>query len=488
MGKTIGIKLADGTFYPIIDSDAPGKKKLGLTTVRDDQTEVHIDLYGSDDPAMKTAEYIDTLQVDHLSPCPAGKLDISVSLAIDENDVLSADIFEPESGTRSSKHLPRISQLIITPPPLDFAIVTADPVPADTVAPVVNIPDFDFESAQEKDPLEDLLEEPVAAKPEEPEEPEEPVIDELEAFVEDESLPEETMLPVPPEETAPVEDQSGSDDEASLGDDDFSFLDEPVSMVGVDKAAKADEPETAEPVVLSDDDFSFLDDEVDTQPADEFTGKEEALAAAPVFVAPVMSGVETGLTANASTISTEETSSLSDLFDEVKTSEEENAKTRAMAEKPEKSSKIKTAVIVCSICAILCVGIFVALFFFAPDRSGEPAAWVETIVVVEPAPTAPEAVRIEPVVEQPVEEPSLKIEPEAIPVAPPPPEPVVPAPPPQPAKQEPVRYRIKWGDTLWDIAGAYYKNPWLYRVISSYNDIRNPDYIISGTYILIPPR
>ena len=49
-----------------------------------------------------------------------------------------------------------------------------------------------------------------------------------------------------------------------------------------------------------------------------------------------------------------------------------------------------------------------------------------------------------------------------------------------------ITYKIKWGDTLWDIADTYYKNPWKYKFIAKYNGIRNPDHIISGTYIEIP--
>ncbi|MBP5569118.1 MAG: LysM peptidoglycan-binding domain-containing protein [Treponema sp.] len=49
-----------------------------------------------------------------------------------------------------------------------------------------------------------------------------------------------------------------------------------------------------------------------------------------------------------------------------------------------------------------------------------------------------------------------------------------------------VSYKIKWGDTLWDIADTYYKNPWKYKKIASYNGIKNPDHIISGTVITIP--
>lgn len=51
-----------------------------------------------------------------------------------------------------------------------------------------------------------------------------------------------------------------------------------------------------------------------------------------------------------------------------------------------------------------------------------------------------------------------------------------------------VRYKIKWGDTLWDLSETYYKNPWLYKKIARHNKIKNPNLIISGTYIEIPPK
>ena len=67
---------------------------------------------------------------------------------------------------------------------------------------------------------------------------------------------------------------------------------------------------------------------------------------------------------------------------------------------------------------------------------------------------------------------------------------VVPEQPPVVVVEEPkpkiITYKIKWGDTLWDIADTYYKNPWKYKFIAKYNGIRNPDHIISGTYIEIP--
>jgi hypothetical protein len=51
---------------------------------------------------------------------------------------------------------------------------------------------------------------------------------------------------------------------------------------------------------------------------------------------------------------------------------------------------------------------------------------------------------------------------------------------------EPVTYRIKKGDTLWDISATYYRNPWLYPKLAKANSIKNPDLIFAGTRITIP--
>ena len=61
--KTIGIKLADGTFYPVLTEGTADKKELNLTTVKDDQTTVQVDLYRSESGTMDDAEYVDTLEI-----------------------------------------------------------------------------------------------------------------------------------------------------------------------------------------------------------------------------------------------------------------------------------------------------------------------------------------------------------------------------------------------------------------------------------------
>ena len=51
-----------------------------------------------------------------------------------------------------------------------------------------------------------------------------------------------------------------------------------------------------------------------------------------------------------------------------------------------------------------------------------------------------------------------------------------------------VRYLLQWGDTLWDLAETFYKNPWDYVRIVKHNNIKNPNLIIAGTYIDIPSK
>ncbi|MDR1389955.1 MAG: Hsp70 family protein [Treponema sp.] len=59
---------------------------------------------------------------------------------------------------------------------------------------------------------------------------------------------------------------------------------------------------------------------------------------------------------------------------------------------------------------------------------------------------------------------------------------------PQTIPPEGALYTLRWGDTLWDISEVYYRNPWLYRNIVRFNDFNNPNLIVSGTEIKIPPQ
>ena len=133
-----------------------------------------------------------------------------------------------------------------------------------------------------------------------------------------------------------------------------------------------------------------------------------------------------------------------------------------------------------------------------PAPPPEPVRQPEPVVpppepVKQPEPVQPEPVQPEPAQQQVEPVPVIQA-----PAAPPPPRPATtrrrPPPPvasykvPATIPREGVSYRIRYGDTLWDIAEAFYRNPWLYPRIARHNNIRNPDYIISGRTIRIPPR
>jgi hypothetical protein len=150
----------------------------------------------------------------------------------------------------------------------------------------------------------------------------------------------------------------------------------------------------------------------------------------------------------------------------------------------------------------------------APVQSAEPAVPTEPSIPAESSvPAAPPAADPAPVRSAVPSEPSVPselavpAEPVPPPEAPPPPlieAPARPAPvpvvsrtrnPPVASYRVPatiprngVAYRIRWGDTLWDIAEAFYRDPWLYPRIARFNGIRNPDRIISGTTIRVPPK
>ena len=56
--KRIGIKLADGEFYPILPENRPARKRLIVTTVKDDQASVQIDLYRGEAARVTGDDYI----------------------------------------------------------------------------------------------------------------------------------------------------------------------------------------------------------------------------------------------------------------------------------------------------------------------------------------------------------------------------------------------------------------------------------------------
>lgn len=120
--KTIGIKLADGSFYPLLEEGKPSKKSINLTTVQDNQTIVHVDVYRSETGTMEGAEYIDTLEIKDLKPHSNGDPSFNLDIGIDENNELSANIHDPETGNANKTQVELSSKIFsqMQNPPIHF--------------------------------------------------------------------------------------------------------------------------------------------------------------------------------------------------------------------------------------------------------------------------------------------------------------------------------------------------------------------------------
>ena len=113
--KSIGIKLADGSFYPLLEEGNPEKKSIDLTTATDGQTKVHVDVYRSDTGTMEGAEYLDTLEMQDLKPHQTGEPTLDLSLDMDESGELQAQITDSETGAKSGIQVTLASKVAALP-------------------------------------------------------------------------------------------------------------------------------------------------------------------------------------------------------------------------------------------------------------------------------------------------------------------------------------------------------------------------------------
>ena len=96
--STIGIKVADGSYYPVLEHGFTGTKKLTLTTSKDNQQKVQIDLYRGVAPSPTPARYIGSLVIENIPPASQGKPEIELLLGIDDEGQLSAEACDNSTG------------------------------------------------------------------------------------------------------------------------------------------------------------------------------------------------------------------------------------------------------------------------------------------------------------------------------------------------------------------------------------------------------
>jgi hypothetical protein len=344
--STVGIKIANGEFYPVTAEHSAVKKRLILTTVHDGQESVQIDLYKSVRETMSDAVYIGSLLLNHISPRPRGEPSIELIVGITEDGTLVADARDMDSSTRGDHQT------------LNVALAALDD------AEHYQTPDFQ---------IEENVSPPASL------------------YAPEDAREKRSVLPLV-----------------------LILIAAMLLLAGLCVFGW----------------FFFL--------KDRWGGKPDARpGAAPSSTAPKTIG--------------------------------------------------------------------------GPDEAAEPPPDLSYLPpappLPEPAPPLPEPAPPPPAEPAPPAEPYVQ---ETPPPAPPPPEPAPyvaqetpppesaarrrPAPPvasykvPAVIPKKGVVYKVRWGDTLWDIAGAFYRNPWLYRRIASYNKIRNPNLIVAGRRIIIPPK
>ena len=592
--RTIGIKLADGSFYPVLEEFSNSEKQLDLTTAHNNQTKIMVDLYRSKSCSMEDAEYVDSLQIENLVAHPNGEPDISFSVSIDENNKLSAKIKDSETGNQSKTTITLVSRTIeerLTTDEYKISDSTEKPktkkhgflakaekirendkdskkTESEKVIPEsekTDIPGFDEQTSQieNKKQTEHENNTIIAFTPAADDEinrqkkldsiddviiPEDesqkniiwPDDTDVTQIIEDE-IPEENLkdtetaqetevtentndienseemqivqeieLNETPEEKVDfndvIEPQEESETENESSEEILEKQDYEVQDIGNDEIPddtglpelNFDFPgdDSKEVLENAEKDFNQTDNEM---PEDFFDIDN------PLQEKNSDNEIETNIEENPFDHAFEdfdndfETASKNNVYNETSSSAKgplsftglyDKETELGLSEQDEKiTKKTKGPVIICIICAIICVIATLLILFIVPSKYNllnkgnsqkEKTEITEiTEITVEDQPQIePEPEIAEPIAPQAQEEQIVVVEQAEI---------VVPEQPPvTPEKPKDINYKIKWGDTLWDIADTYYKNPWRYKYIAKFNHIKDPDYIISGTYITIP--
>lgn len=589
--RTIGIKLADGSFYPVLEEFSNSEKQLDLTTAHNNQTKIMVDLYRSKSCSMEDAEYVDSLQIENLVAHPNGEPDISFSVSIDENNKLSAKIKDSETGNQSKTTITLVSRTIeerLTTDEYKISDSTEKPktkkhgflakaekirendkdskkTESEKVMPEsekTEMSGFDEQTSQIENKKQtehenntiiaftpaaddeinrqkklDSIDDVIIPEDEsqkniiwpddtdvtqiiEDEIPEENLKDtetaqetEVTENTNDIENPEEMQivqeieLNETPEEKVDfndvIEPQEESETENESSEEILEKQDYEVQDIGNDEIPddtglpelNFDFPgdDSKEVLENAEKDFNQTDNEM---PEDFFDIDN------PLQEKNSDNEIETNIEENPFD------HAFDDFDNDFESASENNVYTEAsssakgplsftglydketelgLSEQDEKiTKKTKGPVIICIICAIICVIATLLILFIVPSkynllnkRNSQKEKTEITEITVEDQPQiVPEPEIAEPIAPQAQEEEVVVVEQAEI---------VVPEQPPvTPEKPKDINYKIKWGDTLWDIADTYYKNPWRYKYIAKFNHIKDPDYIISGTYITIP--
>ncbi len=403
--SSIGIKLADGSFYPIMEEGTPSRKKLVLTTVKDDQANVQINLYRGEDD-IEHSSYVGSLLIENIPSKEKGGPEIELIVGIDEEGNLSAEASESTSGERRT-----------------LAVSIGD----ETTPPAYDMPDFD-----------------LSTEPEEGFEPDFSYSDQEELS----GLESGSESAFDTDFDTDLDADFDTDFDSSLDSDFGSDLEEPFQL---DESFKEEAPE---------EDFSMDD-----------------LSAGGDFDPDLESDYDS--------------KGFDTLQEEVASSAPDDEPWMKEPEKKEGRGVRKVLIALLVVLFLAFIGLLIyCLMNCLPGEENPPlgAAGENGSAVVVPAEdpgpataTQPEDTGSVAVAQPEAKSPELKSsgsdrsepvqEVEKVRI-----------------EVEGVWYRIRRGDTLWDISSSFYNTPWLYGQIANENDIRNPDLIFTEQKIFIPTK
>jgi hypothetical protein len=94
----IGIRLADGSYYPIFDETQKNRKRMILRPANDDQHEVHVQFYRDDSEAFGNPDFLGSVDLQHLTPGKKDDKNISLIISMTDDDELEVTARDEDGG------------------------------------------------------------------------------------------------------------------------------------------------------------------------------------------------------------------------------------------------------------------------------------------------------------------------------------------------------------------------------------------------------
>jgi len=435
----IGIKLANHDFFPIIDEaeSLPISKKLELTTVKDGQATVQINLFRK----YKSEElvFIGSLVLEDLKASPSGDATIDLCLNLDEMRQLEAEVIDRDSGAKQtfSINIDRLAEGSFLANDFDIE----DPFQKDDIEETFS------SSLGEIDEIDlsftDIATEEAGEKSEE--------LDVVDSSSFD-SLSHVNLVDF---------DSDSIEEKDDLKDSDFSTAESPTDEFSTNDFSPLDDVSNNESNNQADMDFYDETEVREENIEDSYHPSDEPNTYDDMDESEEKTGFPTWLKIFIVILLFSLLVLVGMLiFKNIwKSKKVTDGQGMALVELEEDSKEDKESEETLSIDSLTTQ---------APTKQAEPFKQIEEVKKEVVKAESPPEHKVQEAEEKKVKQEVKNVETDAI--------------------KKSVRYRVRLGDTLWDLSETFYKTPWKYKKIARYNGIKNPNKIIVGQVITIPAK